>query len=455
MTQNPKFHRVLLVGSFSWFNANGITVHNLFSRWPPVGLLSMISTNIDDISEVYSNLIQDYYFLGNKETYVKWPLSLMFKASPSKYLQIQSKEDLQSHSTIKSNKPITKKVDKKKSFLLSIRYKLIYLLGLRIRLKKRNISPELNKWITRINPDFIYCTSSSIDEMDFAISLKKEFPNSHLIFHTFDDFIHSRYQETLCPIYWKYQLKKNFTKLLRYTDLNLTISQKMANEYHQKYGKEFYSFHNTVDLPFWQSKTKDNTDLYSKSFTFLYTGKINEDTGDVIKLFYSGVKQLKNEGINVQFKIFSTTEVNILKLILGSLTEEISIEKIGYNELPERMVKADALLLPLNSNKQTIKYIRLSMPTKATEYMAIRKPIFLFTPRNIAVTEYLIEHDAAFFVDSNSSVEKVKSRIRDFISDSTRRNQITDNAYNLCVERHTIESVTERLLSLMNKVYKL
>lgn len=445
--QKTRYPKVLLVGSFSWYTANGITVHNLFGKWPK-GMLAILSTNIDDITKIYSDKIQDYYILGKSETIVQKPYNRFFKSSQSRIYRFMNRADFVEQMAGSQSVTAGKNNNKfKSSVSLSIRYQLIKLLGLRIKLKQRILSPELKNWITDFAPAFIYCTSSNIDDMDLAIELKKEYPLSGLIFHTFDDFVHSVYQETLLPFYWKKKLKTKFMELLEYTDLNFTISKKMADEYEKKFKKKFYAFHNPVDLDFWNHY--NSSAETKKVFTFLYTGKVNEDTADAIKTFYYALSQITLSDIKLDLRIFSPYDYSIIKSFLGDIADKILIEKFEYKELPAKMTNADAMLLALNNNKRTFKYIRLSMLTKATEYMATQKPIFLFTPKNVAVAEYLTEQCTAYFIDSHSSVSEIANAIITFVKDKALRQQLSNNAYNLCLKRHTSEANTQRLLELM------
>lgn len=446
--QTNSYPKILLVGSFSWYTANGITVHNLFGKWPK-GMLAILSTNIDDITKIYSEKIHNYYILGKSETIVRKPYYRFFKSSKSRAYQFESRDDFEGQiANLKPKSAGKNENGIKKSVNLLLRYQLIKLLGLKISLKRRVISAELKNWIDNFSPDFIYCTSSNIDDMDLAINLKKEFSKSLLIFHTFDDFVHSIYQETLFPWYWKKKLQTKFNDLLKHTDLNFTISQKMADEYRKKFSTQFYPFHNPVDLDFWQAEV---TQINNKDeFIFLYTGKVNEDTADAIKDFYYALANITLSDFKLDMKIFSPYEYKVIKSFLGDVADKISIEKFDYNELPEKMANADAMLLALNNNKRTFKYIRLSMLTKATEYMATKKPIFLFTPKSVAVAEYLTEQNAAYFLDSHSSGSEISKAIKIFVEDKALRQQLADRAYNLCVTKHTSEANTQRLLELMN-----
>jgi glycosyltransferase involved in cell wall biosynthesis len=445
------YPKILLVGNFSWYSANGITVHNIFGKWTK-GKLAILSTNTDDITKLYSDRIVNYYMMGKSEIIVRTPYIYFFKSSNSNAIKIENIDDFTKQFNLTEKKNECNNYINKNRLFISLRYKLIKLLGLRISLKKKMLSPELKDWIYEISPDYFYCTSSNIDDIDLAIRLKREFPKIRLIFHTFDDFVHSVYQETLLQWYWKRKLITKFKHLLEFSDFNLVISQKMASEYEKKFNKSFYPFHNPVDLNLWKTNTvsKANKNI----FTFLYTGKVDENTAQAIKAFYFAINNKNLKDISIELKIYSPYDIKVITNYLGDVANKLSIEKFEYKDLPEKMATADAMLLALNNSKQTVKYIRLSMLTKATEYMAIKKPIFLFTPKNIAISEYLTEHNAAYFLDSNSSIKEISMAIKEFVANKALKQRLADNAYNLCLSKHTTEAITQNLLMLMNSSTK-
>lgn len=134
---------------------------------------------------------------------------------------------------------------------------------------------------------------------------------------------------------------------------------------------------------------------------------------------------------------------------LGDKIEGVFQGRANYSDLPCVFRTADGLLLPIDFSSETIRYIRLSMLTKATEYMISGTPIFLLAPYGIAVTEYLLKHNAAFHVDDSESFD---GQILDFMDDVIMRERVSNNALNLATTHHLQKNVGNRLRKLIVSV---
>jgi glycosyltransferase involved in cell wall biosynthesis len=134
-------------------------------------------------------------------------------------------------------------------------------------------------------------------------------------------------------------------------------------------------------------------------------------------------------------------------LALGPLADKVYAGKLPYDELPAAFRAADALLLPLDFTAETIEYIRLSLLTKATEFMISGTPIFVFAPREIATAEYLLAHDAAVHCGDPSNL---KTAVAAFIDDPASRARVAANAQRRAHEAHMLDSVSERLRNILD-----
>jgi glycosyltransferase involved in cell wall biosynthesis len=181
-------------------------------------------------------------------------------------------------------------------------------------------------------------------------------------------------------------------------------------------------------------------------FRFLYAGKINKDTVGPIKRFMEAVERLNKAGHRISFKIHSPYPFDEIKLILGEGAEKVYGGKLPYAELPAAYRAADGLLLPLDFTEATIRYIRLSMLTKVSEYMISGTAIFCFAPKEVAATEYLIEHDAGVHC---GDPEQVEQAILDFIRDGESRCRVAANAVERARQHHLMGQVNERFRGLL------
>jgi glycosyltransferase involved in cell wall biosynthesis len=108
-----------------------------------------------------------------------------------------------------------------------------------------------------------------------------------------------------------------------------------------------------------------------------------------------------------------------------------------------RIAAADSLLLPVNFDSNTVRYIRYSMPTKLPAYLFSGTPILAYGPAEVAQVSYLLKEDAALVV-SKRGVQGVAENLRRLLGDETLRARLGGNARRLALERHDLRAVRPR-----------
>ena len=174
---------------------------------------------------------------------------------------------------------------------------------------------------------------------------------------------------------------------------------------------------------------------------------MNRDTAAPLKQFAAVLEDFRREGRPVVLRVHSPYPIEEIRSVLGPLADAVYAGSVAYEDLPSAFRAADGLLLPLDFTPGTIKYIRLSLLTKATEYMISGTPIFLFAPEGLATTEYLLAHDAAFHC---GNPDGLKAAIATFMDDPDTRARIGSNALRRAREAHLIQDVNERMRQALN-----
>ncbi len=350
-----------------------------------------------------------------------------------------------------------------KEWLVKVQRWYLQKSGLVLVSRKFRFSPEFDAWVREFEPDIIYASTGDICKLEFIEAACKRY-HTRLAIHIFDDYINSKHERTLFPRYWGRRLDTTFRSVCAAADVHLSISEKMAAEYRAKYGPKFHAFHNPIDSSIWL-KSGDRSQESGGSgqkiremeratdhrppttgFTFLYAGKVSGDTGQTLREFIDACDALTKAGFPVRLKVHSPYPFEEIERVLGPRAKAVYAGKVSYHELPRAYREADGLLLPMDFHPETVKFIRLSMLTKASEYMISGTPIFIFAPTEIAVAEYLVEHSAAYHCGSS---EYLQDSIRRFVNDYGMRQEIAKNAYHWAVKEHLMENVNERLRMLL------
>jgi len=370
---------------------------NLFKGWEK----DNIAVAVEKTDNTDFTICEKYYQLGFQECKQRFPFNL---------LQHDSKIKSGHAAEIKRRLP-----DDKNSLSKSSRLQIIYLsilqyTGIIHYKNKFVISNELLNWIDDFSPDVIYSMLSSMELIRFVIDLNKK-TNVPVAIHIMDDWPTTISSNQISPLkyYWKYRVDKEFRKLISKSKYLLSISEAMSDEYYRRYGFYFQPFHNPIDIKFWSAYSRSDYER-NEVFTILYAGRIGTGLKKCLLDLAKAINNLVMRGYNIEFRIQSTTNSPILNELIRYAFVKLN-EVAPYNELPKIFSKADLLLLPNDFDRKSVRFLKYSMPTKASEYMVSGSPILVYSSLESAVTKHALKYNWAYVVSDNSTVKLEKAII--------------------------------------------
>lgn len=411
MTDNRAYPKVLIYGhSFNNYNGMGITLTNLFAEWPREKI-AVMADNID--------------------------LRLCEEIRPcSKY--IGSINESKSSLSIKQNHNI---ITRFRNRLKTFYYKT----GLNEIQAEKNIAREYLNQAKQFNPDIVFCALGSFVMMKRCEDLMKSLPDSKLVLYIVDDWVNTKVNTRFCSNLWLKIYDKKFRQLLNTASGLLSICQYMSDEYLNKYGCKFYPFHNPVNLNEWNSISV-NPKYPNDVTSLVYMGKINSDTVSCLKSLSNIVDELNTEGYHYALDIYSP-DYGSQAYLFEKIPSTHVYPPVAHNKVSEVLKSYSTLFLPLGFSKQSRAYVRLSMPTKLSEYLASHRPILLYCPEEIALARYLKDKECAVLC-TDESCSSLKSAL---IKLHNRDNYIKliENSSELAQE-HDISIVRERFRETLN-----
>lgn len=307
--------------------------------------------------------------------------------------------------------------------------------------------PFLN-WINEFKPDILYITVSTRDGILFAkkLHIRLEIP---LVIHMMDDWpSYIDHEAMFLKKFWKRKIDNEFRDLLERASLLLCISDLMAKEYKYRYNKVFTPFHNPIEVKKWKKHQKMGYSLTGNP-TLLYAGRIGVGIQESLKSIAQAVEIVNRDlKINLIFVLQIAEDIPWIQ----DFPSTIHRPMIEYEKLPEAFSEADMLLLPYDFDEASVKFIKFSMPTKATEFMITGTPIILYAPPNIAVVNYAKEYNWALVIN-NHDINQLAENIKDFIQDTTKREEIGKNAAKLAEKNHNIDQVSRKFQKLICSLF--
>ena len=227
----------------------------------------------------------------------------------------------------------------------------------------------------------------------------------------------------------------------------MSISDFMANEYRIRYGKDFITFHNPINIEFWKQHQRNNYEL-SDSPTILYAGRIGLGIDTSLELIAKAIQQVNSE-LKIALKFILQTPQ---KPIWSNDYKNVEHHHfVSYDELPRVFSQADFLLLPYDFSQKSIKFIKYSMPTKAPEYMVSGTPVIVFAPEVTAVVKHAKEYNWAKVITENN-ISEIAEAIKQLIESKVLRQTIAQNAIKVAENNHSSIDVTSQFKNVILSV---
>ncbi|NMB92251.1 MAG: glycosyltransferase family 4 protein [Parcubacteria group bacterium] len=417
----PKdYPRVLIFGQgFNTFSGGCVTLINLFKGWPKDKIASVVS-NYEHVSY---NVICDKIY-GLKRW--RYPISKLYK-SRSGEINLEK---------LKLSKP-NYKVTKNKR-IINIIFKLFEKFGILPFLRIKKIPHGLLVWIKEFNPDIIYTQLADVN-IAVMVSELSSILNKPLAIHIMDDWPKTIYRHGFLSFISRRRMEKYFLHLINKATVLMCISEYMAIEYQKRYKKNFLYFHNHVEISSWSKFQKSNWNI-DKEIKILYIGRFGIATKKSIYDMVEAIQEININGYELLFEIFTPDYNMNLKRQFEKISRVRIHPSVPHDKVPELLSTANILFLPLDFDSSTRDFIKYSIPTKATEYMASGVPILVYAPKNIALTEYAIQNKCALVI-STRDLNYLKNGIITLIEDSNLREKIAKNAMSLVEKRHSASIV--------------
>jgi glycosyltransferase involved in cell wall biosynthesis len=250
-------------------------------------------------------------------------------------------------------------------------------LGLDHLLSEILISECLKSWLSEYKPELLYFQISNRESINFAKKLIEHLKIPSVI-HMMDDWPSAIADKSICRSFWRLKINKELQDLLDVVDLHLSICDEMSSEYKRRYGHYFYAFHNTIDLEKWTPFTRQDLSLKEGTKVMLFSGRIGRGIELSLYELAAAIDLLNSEGIDLSLHIQSPrSDPAVLAKLKGYRTVTV-IPPVEYNLLPKFYSQADILVIANDFNRDGIRFLKYSMPTKAPEYMISGTPVLVY-----------------------------------------------------------------------------
>jgi glycosyltransferase involved in cell wall biosynthesis len=419
-----EFPRVLFVtpAAFNHLTGGGVTFSNLFAGWPR----DRIATVHNDVVPTCDDVCDRYFVLGRAEIDLVAPLRMA-----------RAVRDRQAGSQISGGGGGTTGSTGSRGLIARIQGDSA---PQRVRL-----TAALERWIADFRPHVIYTILGSNAFMELTAAIRRRFALPAVI-HMMDDFPTINYRRGLFAPIERARMQKLLAENFRTATTCMGIGVDMCAAFSRRYGRLFVPFQNCVDGDRWRSVARTDSAVKGKPFRVLYFGSVfaNAQLASLADLCRS-VSRLNADGVAIDFEIASPASQRAAHR--GALAIHTAIRLIeptrDDGEFFAALAAADALVLPVNHDAETVEFIRYSMPTKVPAYMASGTPILVCGPRGVAQVDYAAREGWGHVVSARDDAA-LDAALRRILTDADLRESLRLRAQALAAANHDCAKVRTR-----------
>lgn len=432
------FPRVLIISQpFNNDTGGGITLSNLFAGYEKDKLAVicsayMLQSNID------TSICDTYYQLGTEEQTWMFPFNLVKRKYTSGVIKFKASQRIQNLSIEKSKFRV--------KMILEYFMPFLHYSGLIHVSKKLKLSDRLKTFLDDFNPDVIYVQAEDRERIAFCLELY-DYVQKPMVFHMMDDWPEVISEKGFMKKFWTRKIDTELRELLNKSSEWMSICDEMSVEYKQRYGIDFIPFHNPVDLNFWKPYQKNSYEL-TDSPSVLYAGRIGLGIDSSLELIARAIEQVNKE-LNIKARFVLQTEAKPEWAKKYNCVQHQAF--VPYSELPKVFSGADFLILPYDFSSESIKYIKFSMPTKASEFMISGTPVVIFAPAETAVVKYAQHYNWAKVITENNQ-KAISEVFKKLMLDKNERESIARNAINVAEQNHSSALITKKFREVIVSV---
>lgn len=424
--------RVLFVtpASFNHLTGGGVTFSNLFAGWPQ----DRLATVHNDAVPTTDDVCNRYYVLGREEIDLVPPLGLARRWR-------DGKSEMNGESAGAVPPPMVAPGG------------LIGRIQGDSAPQVAKLTDGLERWIRDFRPDLMFTLLGSNAVMSLVAQIRRRFDLPTVV-HLMDDWPSVAYQNGLFAPLERARMRRLLDDNLDNAVATLGIGDAMCRTFSQRYHRNFVAFQNCVDIDRWRPLARTDAATHARPLNVLYFGSVlpNAQLQSLEDLCHS-VARLNAAGLPVRLSISSPSFC--VEPYRDRLLVDPAISYIAPTEddatFFRALADADALLLPVNFDEDSVAFIRYSMPTKVPAYLASGTPVLVYGPRGVAQVDYAVEHGWGHVVSDRDS-GALDAGLREVLESTPLRERLRRRAQTVAAERHDSATVRAAFQGLLTRI---
>jgi glycosyltransferase involved in cell wall biosynthesis len=417
------YPRVVFVtpNAFNDLTGSGITFSNLFRGWPK----DRLATVHNDAEPTMDDVCERYFVLGAAEIDLLAPLRPV--RAFAKRRAKDSGGKVQAAGSPPGSGGIIERVQGDSAP------------------QRVWLTAALERFIAEFRPNLLYTILGSNALMGLTVAIRRRF-NLPSVVHVMDDFPAVNYRRGVFAPFERARMRRLLAENFQAATTCMGICVEMSEAFSIRYGRPFLPFQNCVDVVRWRGVVRAGSAAAGPPYRLLYFGSVfaNAQLTSLADVCRS-VARLNESGSAIAFDIAAPTAHCALYRAALAIHPAIRLIEPTRDdgEFFAALAAADALVLPVNHDAETVEFIRYSMPTKVPAYMASGTPILVCGPRGVAQVDYAAREGWGHVVSARDDAA-LDAALRRILTDADLRESLRLRAQALAAANHDSAKVRTR-----------
>lgn len=290
-------------------------------------------------------------------------------------------------------------------------------------------------------PDIVYTAGSTVTILRLASLLAQEC-DAPMLLHHLDNWRESLHagRFTWLP---RRILRRRIAQIERSSAVVLTVSDKMAEVYQDQASARFLPVMNAVDTA---RAAQPAREVGSDGVNFVYAGGLHLRRYTSLLAVEQALKEARQDGRDCRFTIYtSAAHAHVHEMFDPAVTT--LRPAVTHDEVHDVYASADVLVHAESFDESILPFIRYSISTKISEYMASGRPILCFAPAETALHAYVRDNQVGL---APTTFDELSSGVRRLVSDRRLRDELAANGVTTARARHSYEAAHRTILEAVN-----
>jgi glycosyltransferase involved in cell wall biosynthesis len=303
--------------------------------------------------------------------------------------------------------------------------------------QRARLTAELMRWIEAFQPQLVYSILGSNAFMTLTADIRRTFALP-MVVHLMDDYPSINHRRGLFAPIERRRMLRLLADNIGAARTRMGICTEMCGAFSARYRQPFAAYQNCVDVTRWRPVVRTDSVVRGRPPRLLYFGSIirNAQLGSLIDLCRS-VARLNAAGVRVALDIAAPPPGGVAFGDLLAIDPAIRLIAPTQDDTEyfAALAGADALVLPVNHDAESVDHIRFSMPTKVPAYLASGTPILVYGPRGVAQVDYAARAGWGLVVSERDEAA-LDEGVRRILADADLRETLRRRAQSLAAANH-------------------